>query len=120
MKTDYPKLRRAASHILEVAEDVSLTDLKKAYRRASLKYHPDHNQDDSDANKKFILVKCAYELLARDKPCTELLEQISDWPSVPDDDKYNLDSQWGHFLWWRDKFFGSQKKTPTENSASCI
>ena len=20
--------------------------------------------------------------------------------------KYNTDSEWGHFLWWRDKFFG--------------
>lgn len=114
------KLRRAANQILEVEEGISRTELKKAYRKASLKYHPDHNRGDSDANKKFILVKCAYELLAGDKSCTELLEEISDWQSVPDDGKYKLENQWGHFLWWRDKFFVSQGKTKTGKSTSCI
>ncbi|NQT01087.1 MAG: DnaJ domain-containing protein [Planctomycetes bacterium] len=115
------KARHAASQILEVREGVSQTELKKAYRRASLKYHPDHNQGDSDANKKFILVKCAYELLAEDKPCPALLEEINDWPGVPDDDKYRLDNQWGHFLWWRDKFLGSEKeKRSSVKCSSCI
>ena len=45
------KVRHAASQILEVGEGVSRTELKKAYRRASSIYHPDHNQGDSDANK---------------------------------------------------------------------
>lgn len=112
--------RHAASQILEVGESVNRAELKKAYRRASLRYHPDHNQGDSDANKKFILVKCAYELLAEDKPCPALLEEISCWPGVPDDEKYKLDNPWGHFLWWRDKFFGSEEKTKTGKSTSCI
>ena len=98
--------RRAACKILEVADDVSREDLKKLYRRAAMKYHPDHNRNDPDANKKFSLVKCAYELLAEDKPCPAILEEISSWPGVPEDDNYNLDNPWGHFLWWREKFFG--------------
>lgn len=114
------KARHAASQILEVGESVNRTELKKAYRRASLRYHPDHNQRDSDANKKFILVKCAYELLAEDKSCPALLEEISCWPGVPDDEKYKLDNPWGHFLWWRDKFFGSEEKAKTGKSTSCI
>jgi len=115
------KIRHAASQILEVGEGVNRTELKKAYRRASLRYHPDHNQGDSDANKKFILVKCAYELLTEDKPCPALLEEINDWPGVPDDDKYRLDNQWGHFLWWRDKFFGSEKeKRSSGKRSSCV
>jgi len=114
------KVRHAANHILEVEEGVSQTELKKAYRRASLKYHPDHNQGDSDANKKFILVKCAYELLAENKPCPALLEEINDWVGVPDDDNYKLDNQWGHFLWWRDKFFDSEGKARIDQSISCI
>lgn len=120
MKMDDLKVRHAASRILEVEEGASQTELKKAYRRASLKYHPDHNPGDSDANRKFILVKCAYELLAEDKSYPELLEEINDWPVVPVDDKYKLDSQWGHFLWWRDKFFGSEKKAEIDESSSCI
>ena len=95
----------AACRILEVTESVSKKELKKAYRRTSFKCHPDHNQDDPDASKKFTLVKCAYELLAEDKPCPELLKEINTWSGVPEDDKYRLDNSWGHFLWWRDKFF---------------
>jgi len=113
--------RHAACRILEVAEDVSKKELKKAYRRASLKYHPDHNQDDPDANKKFALIKCAYELLAEDKPCPELLKEINSWPGVPEDDKYRLDNPWGHFLWWREKFFDSEKeKNSNGKRSSCI
>ena len=114
------KVLHAASQILEVGEGAGRAELKKAYRRASLKYHPDHNQGDSDANRKFILVKCAYELLAEDKSYPELLEEINDWPVIPVDDKYKLDNQWGHFLWWRDKFFGSEKKAKIDESSSCI
>jgi hypothetical protein len=97
--------RRAAHKILGIQEDAGKEELKKAYRRASLKYHPDHNPDDSDAHKKFLLVKCAYELLTEDKPCEMLLEEIKSWEGVPEDDKYKLDNPWGHFLWWREKFF---------------
>jgi hypothetical protein len=115
MKDDYEfgekiildlQARRAACKILGVEDNVSKEALKKAYRRASLKYHPDHNPNDSDAEKKFALVTCAYELLAEDKPCDKLLEEIKSWPEVPEDDKYKLDNPWGHFLWWREKFFG--------------
>jgi preprotein translocase subunit Sec63 len=97
--------RRAARKILGVEELATKEQLKKAYRRASLKYHPDHNPNDSDADKKFVLVKCAYELLAEDKPCDILLEEIKSWPGVPEDDKYKLDNLWGYFLWWRERFF---------------
>ena len=97
--------RKAACRILDVNEDASKKNLTKAYRRAAIKYHPDHNRDDPDAHKKFILVKCAYELLAKDKPCPELLKKISIWQGVPEDTKYKLDNLWGHFCWWREKFF---------------
>jgi hypothetical protein len=98
--------RRAARKILGVEEDTTKEQLKKAYRQASLKYHPDRNPDDEDAEKKFALVNCAYELLAEDKPCQKLLEEIELWSGVPEDDEYKLDNPWGHFLWWREKFFG--------------
>ncbi len=98
--------RKAARTILGVEEGASMEELKKAYRRASLKYHPDHNQNDDSANTKFKLIKCAYELLAKDEPCHRLLEEVGLFKSAPEDDNYKLDNLWGHFLWWRDKFFG--------------
>jgi len=114
------EVRKAACKVLGVSEDADRNDLKKAYRKASIKYHPDHNQDGADAAKKFVLVKCAYELLAEDKPCPQLLEEINAWEGVPEDDKYKLDNPWGHFLWWRDKFFGSEKKKGQNRGRSCI
>lgn len=98
--------RRIACKILDVDETANNNELKKAYRQVAMKFHPDKNLNDPDANKKFTLVKCAYELLAKDKPCPELLEQINSWSGVPENDKYKLDNPWGHFLWWREKFFG--------------
>lgn len=97
--------RRAARKILGIEEGAGKEGLKKAYRRASLKYHPDHNPNDANAHRKFLLVKCAYELLAEGRHCEMLLEEIKSWSGVPEDDKYELDSVWGHFLWWREKFF---------------
>jgi len=113
--------RKAACKILEVSEDADKNDLKKAYRKASMKYHPDRNQDDAEAARRFVLVKCAYELLVEDIPCPQLLEEINAWDGVPEDGKYKLDNPWGHFLWWREKFFGSDKKKGTNGRrSSCV
>jgi len=113
--------RKAACKVLGISEDADKKEMKKAYRKASMKYHPDHNKGDADAAKKFVLVKCAYELLAKDKPCLQLLEEVNTWEGVPDDSKYNLENQWGHFLWWREKFFGSEKQKGSDSErSSCI
>ena len=113
--------RKAACKVLGVSQDAGKKVLKEAYRKASMKYHPDHNQGDAEAARQFILVKCAYELLAEDKPCTQLLEQIDTWNGIPEDSKYKLDNPWGHFLWWREKFFGSEKEEkPNDKRSYCI
>lgn len=98
--------RKAAGRILNVGESANINELKKAYRKAASKYHPDHNGNIPEANKRFVLIKCAYELLAFDKPCDRILEEIDSWPGVPEDGEYRIDNPWGHFLWWRERFFG--------------
>jgi hypothetical protein len=113
--------RKAACKVLGVSENADKKDWKKAYRKASIKYHPDHHQDDTEAHKRFVLVKCAYELLAEDKPCPQLLEEINTWDGVPEDGQYKLDNPWGHFLWWREKFFDSEKEKESNGKrSSCI
>lgn len=49
---------------LGVARNASEADLKKAYRRLAMKYHPDRNPDDEKAEAKFKEAKEAYEVLA--------------------------------------------------------
>ncbi|GAA3931329.1 molecular chaperone DnaJ [Litoribacillus peritrichatus] len=56
--------KRDYYEVLGVAKDTSERDLKKAYRRMAMKYHPDKNPDDAEAESKFKEVSEAYEVLS--------------------------------------------------------
>src|ERR1700743_220060 len=49
--------------VLDVARTARGGDLKKAYRRLAMKFHPDRNPDDPDAEHRFKECKEAYEVL---------------------------------------------------------
>jgi len=49
--------------VLGVARDASEADLKKAYRKEAMKYHPDRNPGDAKAEEKFKDAAEAYEVL---------------------------------------------------------
>jgi len=49
--------------ILGVAKGAGEDDLKKAYRKLAMQYHPDRNQGNSEAEKKFKAVNEAYDVL---------------------------------------------------------
>ena len=49
---------------LGVARNASEAELKKAYRRLAMKYHPDRNPDSKEAEGKFKEAKEAYEVLS--------------------------------------------------------
>lgn len=49
--------------ILGVNQSASQADIKKAYRRLAMKYHPDRAGDDPSAQDKFKEAKMAYEIL---------------------------------------------------------
>lgn len=50
--------------ILGVDRDTNPEDLKKAYRRLAMKYHPDRNPSDKEAEEKFKEAAAAYEVLS--------------------------------------------------------
>ncbi|GAB2188695.1 molecular chaperone DnaJ [Sessilibacter sp. MAH2] len=56
--------KRDYYEILGVDKSVSEKDLKKAYRRVAMKYHPDRNPDDAAAEDKFKEASEAYEVLS--------------------------------------------------------
>ena len=49
---------------LGIEKNSSDADIKKAYRKLAMKYHPDRNPDDSAAEKKFISIQKAYAVLS--------------------------------------------------------
>jgi len=53
--------------ILGVGKDASQDDVKKAYRKLSLKYHPDHNPGDKEAEEKFKEISVANATLSDPK-----------------------------------------------------
>lgn len=58
----------AAQHdyysVLDISKNASDAEIKKAYRQAALKYHPDRNPGDSMAAERFREAAAAYEVLS--------------------------------------------------------
>jgi molecular chaperone DnaJ len=56
--------KRDYYEILGVAKNADDAEIKKAYRKLALKYHPDKNPDDTSAEEKFKEAAEAYEILS--------------------------------------------------------
>jgi molecular chaperone DnaJ len=55
--------KRDYYEVLEVAREVSGDEVKRAYRKLAVKYHPDKNPDDPQAEEKFKELGEAYDVL---------------------------------------------------------
>jgi molecular chaperone DnaJ len=55
--------KRDYYEVLGVARDANEEDLKKAYRKLAMKWHPDRNQGDKEAEAKFKELNEAYDVL---------------------------------------------------------
>jgi molecular chaperone DnaJ len=59
--------KRDYYEVLGVTRTATADELKKAYRRLAMKFHPDRNPDDKDAEAKFKEAKEAYEVLTDER-----------------------------------------------------
>ena len=99
--------KRDYYEVLGVARDASDEDLKKAYRRAAMKHHPDRNPGDKASEEAFKECKEAYETLS--DPGKRRIDRISLFKAKPGvrllpdftltDDEMNTSScKWHHNL----------------------
>jgi len=93
-----------ARQILGVSDRADRADLKRAWRRASLEQHPDHNGGSIESHRRFILINCAYRLLTEGAGCHELDSEKPSGEALASGE-YRVDNPWGYFVWWRDNYF---------------
>ena len=80
--------------ILELQPSATLQEIKKAYRRLALQYHPDRTNNDRYAAVHFTEIKEAYEVLTN-----------------PTKKEFYLQQRWYHQSMGK-KFTGNKQITP--------
>jgi len=56
--------KRDYYEILEIEKNSSIDEIKKAYRKSAMQYHPDRNPGNKEAEEKFKEASEAYEVLS--------------------------------------------------------
>lgn len=59
--------KRDYYEVLGVSKTANADEIKKAYRKLAIKYHPDKNPDDKEAEEKFKEAAEAYDVLSNDE-----------------------------------------------------
>lgn len=104
-------VRKDYYKILEVSKDATADDIKKSYRKLAIKYHPDKNPGDTNAENKFKEIAEAYSILGDEKKRNRYDLGETSFESQFDD--FNFDrfkKSWGFNFDVYDFLNGGQKK----------
>jgi len=72
---------------LEVSRDASAAELKKAFKKKAMKFHPDRNPDNPEAASKFKEAAEAYEVLNDPQKKNQhminmVIQELKEWEQV--------------------------------------
>lgn len=104
------ELHRDLFAVLGLDEDASDSQIKKAYRKMSIQYHPDKNGDDPEAADKFNQIRSAYEVLGDEDK--RFLYETAGLKAVREAEKE--DAQGAHHHGGLAAFFGGQPEKKTK------
>lgn len=96
--------KRDYYEILGINKDSSDKDIKKAYRKLAIKYHPDKNPDNSEAEELFKEVAEAYEVLSDSEKKLQYDQYGHDGPQ--NFGGFNTDEMFSEF----DRMFGGNRR----------
>ena len=109
--------KRDYYEVLGVTKTSTPEEIKKAYRKMAMKYHPDRNPGDKEAEEKFKEAAEAYDVLSNpdkkaryDQLGQEGLKGMSGGPGGFD--ASDLGSIFSHF----GSIFGAMSRSPSSNS----
>lgn len=106
--------KRDYYEILGLNKDATTEEIKKAYRKLALKYHPDRNSSDSNAEKKFKEINEAYQVLS-DKEKRARYDQFGSAEGFGGFDFRDFQgrgfSDFGNFSDIFDSFFGTRTRS---------
>jgi len=83
------ELNKDLYEILGLPDDADEGDIKKIYRKNSMKYHPDKNPGDAEAARKFAEIRDAYEIL--NDPDKKILYDTGGMEAVKKSEKGEVD-----------------------------
>jgi molecular chaperone DnaJ len=87
--------------VLGVSKNADQAQIKKAYKKLALKYHPDRNQNDKSAESKFKKISEAYETLSDKKKREQYDNPVSGFSS------FDSRNPFDHFGDMFSSFFGA-------------
>lgn len=90
--------------ILWVSKTASADEIKKAYRKLAMKYHPDRNKWDKQAEEKFKEIWQAYDVLGDEKKRKNYDMFWSSWASWNPFSGWNNSYYSNWFTWFEDIF----------------
>ncbi|MCX5811758.1 MAG: DnaJ domain-containing protein [Proteobacteria bacterium] len=96
-------IRKDYYHILKLTRNASASEIKNAYRKLALEFHPDHHQEDPDAEEKFKKISEAYSVLGDEQKRKEydlMHNPYSTTSDVYEHFDQNMSSRYQHTMKW--------------------